>query len=509
MSALYTLCLAGLLAWPFAAAVLDAGTVSSAERFFFERQETGLLALLVAGFAAWRRRRALPEATAIAGDPVRRIGSLLLGACGLSLLVWSRLVVAEDLHLFALVLLMAAVLVHLRGWRAIRAWLLPFAVAFLVLPLPAPLYNELVWGAQRLATALAATLLEILGQPISSGSMMISLGAHDFWVIETCSGLRSAELLTLMSLLIIEIAPGRSVWNGLIVLLAPPLALLLNALRIVAVVLFDAEQANASDHVAQGLVAVLIGTIVLFGLQRLVCRVTGEGEILRDLPSRPGFPVRRELRFIGGWALVAGLVGVLVPSSATTPERARSTSSFSFPVEGSGWSSAPLASSGMFFNTLPIGRSIHRRYALSSDPGRRPVTVDFYFARKRTSSTRLSLTSSKFGWLGPGFESVDRGAARVWQVGGEGRWYESRRGDERFMVLVWQAGEPGLVEESVLCLLALGRRPDASRGQHVFRLAAPIGGGRTEARAEERARKAIYRFLEDFESELGRLSAVR
>ncbi len=506
----------GLVAFPAVLPLVDAAVSTEAEQFFFDRQETSVVALALALFAAWNRRFRLATQCASARSGSAPWLSLTLSLLGFGLLFWSRRVGALDLHLASLVVLLLAVATHLGGPSILRVARVPIAISLFILSVPSPLYNEWVWGAQRLATDFSAAGLELLGYRISSGSMLISVEDHDFWVIETCSGLRSMELLTLMAFLITELSARRSRWNVALLVFAPVLAFGMNILRIVAIVIYDHERANASDHVLQGLLAVFIGTGLLMGLQRVLIKEPPGGGPSSDaealaasssLNARSGEHlawlstlVRRP-----DWKVM--LVFVLATAGSWLPrwpiEHGVQSEIHSFPAARTEWRSERSDSGRAFFNTLPIATTFRRTYESRVPQRRRVDYVDLTIWSKTEGADRLSLRSSKWGWLGPDWEATSRGLEAIWQLGATGRWYESFREDERFLVLVVRLDRRSLIREVADCLLGLARRPGAAQSDElILRFASPIPSNQLEARGVERARKTIYRFLDDFDQDL-------
>ena len=485
---------------------------TAAEQFLFDRQEAGFVAFGIVAFLAWNRRSALRRLPPARAFSVASTCALLLCVLATALLFWSRRIDALDLYLFGSIALAAGFVLLAKGWAGWRVLAIPLLLSFFVLPLPSMLYNEIVWSAQQAATDWAAAILVAFGYPISTGSMMITLGDHDFWVIETCSGLRAAELLFLMSIVILEIAPDRTRLDALLVILAAPLALALNTLRISAIVAWDHEQANASDHVAQGLVAVFVGSLTLFALQRLFARLfetRPQPAHAVETPVDPGDDRRGLARgLIPIYAVTALLLIPLPWVSSFPPQHEHGPRFDAFPLTLAGWESEPRETNWMFFNQLPLGQTLHRRYSQTAENGRARV-VDVLLVQKRGSSQRLSLSSSKLAFLGPDWESRVGEEAQIWQTGHAGRWHDATRANERFLVLTWKISAAGRLREISDPFLGLQRQPDAQPMYPLWiRLASPVLGEAGSARARERAKQSIYRFLDDFGPKLAALEDV-
>jgi exosortase len=508
----HLLVFAGLALSPFVMALFDSTPSSTADAFFFARQEASLLAFGLTAFLAWNRRERIRSLPPLEPSGADLLLALMLGAGGVTLCIWSRLVTALDLYAFSLLVLALTVCVCRKGARSLGRLRMPMFVALLVLPLPAPLYNEVVWLAQRLATDGASWMLSALGQDIYSASMLISLGQYDFWVIETCSGLRSVELLTLISILVLDLSPVRKRADRLLIPLAGCLALVLNMVRIVAVALYSSA-ANEVDHVTQGLVAVIAGTLILYGLQRAgfpwLDRGREASQGVSDLAATAAISVEESSLPVSYWAPPAAFVAVVVLLVPSWPvDRSVAAPVSGLPEMHLGWVSEDLESTRQFFNSLPVGRSLHRRYERPQSGDRRPERVDVYVAEKSRGHVRSSLTSSKFGWLGPDWEAVPDSQGHVWQISREGVWSLAHRGQEGALALVWQTGARARWSEALATTLAFDRVPMHKPAlPRVFRLSTPIRGALNEARALENAERTILGFLGDFAAPLEGMAA--
>lgn len=508
--AMVSVFLLGLLLAPTSAPIAGTDPWVSAEAFFFERQETSILAYALTGFLVWNRRWALLALPSPRPDARLAAGANSVCVAGLAALAWARLVEASDLHLLAVTMLFVALCVAWKGRPALRILRLPIVAALFILPLPAPLYNELVWACQRFATDGAAWILWALRVDFASGSMLIRLEGHDFWVIETCSGLRATELLTLVAILIVELSPRREPRAWLIVAIAPFLALTLNVVRIVAIVLYDSSTANDSNHLAQGLVTVFVGAAILSSLQyRVFAQRSSPGPTPGDSPAEPA-PVTSWPRVLTG-VLLFGMTAVAVVVSPAAPRGTTGPRIFdAVPQDRPGWTSTQIDAERLFFFSLPIGDNYQRRYERSSEPGRASKQVDLYVGEKKAGAERSTLASTKFGWLGPTWESTRLREATIWQLGTTATWYQLRRGDEHALALVWYRNFDGGWKGAVRSALGTDRlRVHDVYIPQVFRLTTPIRVERNESFALANAERAINQFLEAYTDALTSVEPAR
>jgi exosortase len=187
------------------------------------------------------------------------MGGLILGIFGAELFLARA----------SFVILLGGLVVYFLGWKMLRVVAAPWAVLFLMIPLPVIVFNEIALPLQFLASKLAGNTLDLLGVPALREGNVITLPSISLNVVEACSGIRS-----LMALITLAIFYGllmeKRIWvRGGLVVLAVPLAVGINSLRIVGSGLlgqnFGKEYAEGFFHEFSGIVvfAATLGALVL------------------------------------------------------------------------------------------------------------------------------------------------------------------------------------------------------------------------------------------------------
>ena len=172
------------------------------EAWFFLPTES--LTPLVVGLALWilfRRRarlRALPGAPGSMG-----VGALLL-ALGVGLHAWAIYTAASDLLVPSLAVNALACAWLWRGVAALRVVWLPVAFLVFAMPLPPPLRNELVYQLQTWTAELAGWVLYMGGVSHFVAAERIFRPEATFSVIESCSGMRSMETLSMVEAMVVD-----------------------------------------------------------------------------------------------------------------------------------------------------------------------------------------------------------------------------------------------------------------------------------------------------------------
>jgi len=236
--------------------------------FFMPSQSIAPLIVLLSAWLLYRRAaqlRSLPTAQA------PWLGAACLAA-GAIVHLWATLTSAPDLLAPSLGLVVCGVAALWKGRGALRVVLLPSLFLLFAMSLPAPLLNEVVLRLQVATADLAGVLLEMLGIPHHVAGEQI-LGTHQTYaVIETCSGLRSIETLTMVAILMADLFGRRGAHAILLVAAAPPLAFFLNGWRAVTLILNPYSEL-ATVHNAQGIAMLLGGLVLLWLLDGLAERV--------------------------------------------------------------------------------------------------------------------------------------------------------------------------------------------------------------------------------------------
>ena len=478
--------------------------VSDVEGFFYERTDSVWVTLAAATWLAWRRidrLRALERAPALGA-------ALLVWSLGAVSFVWARLVAADDLMVFALVGLILGAVMQAKGVQAIRVLAPALVVALFSIPLPAPLYNEVVWAAQRAATIGAYEILRSLGYALEMSDMALNHEGHVFWVIETCSGLRAVELLTVSAIVIRDLlGPGhKRLWW--LVVAAPPLALAFNVLRIATIVAFQSGQATPEEHVIQGLVSVFAGTVLLFAAGQLMLAATSSrSEVTQgsaesaDLGRTAIGSTRGRLLSQAEWIRVVGCSVVLaLMSLAIDPWPVRSGERISLDGFGRsqpGWEAERIGSGLAAFGDLPKGEVVVTRFVRSVPEVSDVEAVEFRLVAEAKGTVRESLRASRLDTLGPEWSTERLGDVHLWQVDRQARVSLARRSGIQALSYRWLCSDRNWLGAVLDSALALRRAPWRRVDQPLdVRVTTVVPGDGSDGR-RARAQQVLDAFITD------------
>jgi len=185
----------------------------------------GLLLFPVAVYLAWKR--GLVDEP----EPQHGLGLALLAAC---VLVRYLSGLAAELFTMRLSLIGAAagLVLYAYGARQLVRWWLPGLLVLLSVPLPVVILGSLALPLQLQASQWGAALLKLRHVPVRLAGNVIQLPGRSLFVTEACSGLRSLTALVALGILVGGLWL-RSAWGRvLLVVLAIPVAMVLNAIRV-------------------------------------------------------------------------------------------------------------------------------------------------------------------------------------------------------------------------------------------------------------------------------------
>lgn len=259
------------IATALAFAVLFGSPIATMARDWWTSPDAGhgLLLAPVALWLAWKRGLAPDRA------PQRLLGAgLLIGAVALRYL--GALAAELFTMRFSVILAGVGLVIWYAGWRQLRHWWLPSLLLFLAVPLPELIMQTLAFPLQLKASQMGAALLEWRSVPVRLDGNVIRLPGHTLFVTEACSGLRSLSSLIALGVLMgglwLRSVPARL----LIVLLAIPIAMLLNGIRVflTGFLVFFVNPALGQGfmHVTEGWIIFIVAFLLLGGVTWVIAR---------------------------------------------------------------------------------------------------------------------------------------------------------------------------------------------------------------------------------------------
>ena len=453
---------------------------SEVENWFFEPSDTSpALVLVLIGWLLYRRRGRLMR-TAGASGPVW-LTALLFGA-GLATFLWALRTDARELQALTVLFEILAAANAFGGRAALRIAVVPAVFLVFALPLPSPLLNAVVWKFQIWTAEYASFLVGLLGMSAFVSGDQIFMSDQTFQIIESCSGMRTIETLTMLTVLMVDLFERRGRHAVSLLLLAPFVAFGINGFRALGLML-NPHSDVAAIHNLQGILMLLAGVLVMYFIDGQLERVFVQARPPRP-PRRPH--ARDAQPDLVPWGVATAGVLVLVGLSL-------SVTRWELPVRRPG-DPAPIIETALagrpareaktdrvFLGQTQLLQVLHREYMHEG----RPVSL-FVGTGTRTSRYR-SFHAPKTAYPGSGWIEEAREVVQT----SDGRWREElrlRRGTRRVLVHHWREGTASLGVEALRTALALDVSPLRRESSPiVVRISTPLSRG-SDARLAGRAR---------------------
>lgn len=237
---LIALVLVGAFVWSYLPALIQLVITWNREPDYSH----GFLVAPLAVFFLWVRRDRFPglvKSPAWGGLALLVLVALLRGLGGVVYFSW--------ISAWLIPLWIGGVCWLLGGWRFFR-WCLP-SIVFLWFMAPLPYRFELLlsWPLQRFATVASCWVLQSIGQPAIAEGNVILIGATELEVAQACSGLRMFVAFFALSAAFAIVSQARPWQKVLVLLSAPPIAIVANVARVTATGLLYANVGNDAAKV--------------------------------------------------------------------------------------------------------------------------------------------------------------------------------------------------------------------------------------------------------------------
>lgn len=221
--------------------------------------EHGILVLPAAAYMAWAKKDKLE---ALPRQP---------SAWGLGLMLWGALqaflgIVAQWVWIGRTAFLISLVgyIVVTFGWRMVKELIYPLCTLILMIAPPTFVFERLTLSLQLLASRLGESSLEALGYSVLRQGNVLEMVGIKLSVEEACSGIRSLVAIIFMCVLYNYFFVEGWRMKALILAMATPIAILGNAIRIVATGIasqYNPALVQGAAHEAFGYVSVAAAAV--------------------------------------------------------------------------------------------------------------------------------------------------------------------------------------------------------------------------------------------------------
>ena len=241
--------------------------------WFDERSymEHGILVIPAAVYMAWAKRDKLADV--IPQPSLWGVGILAWGALQ-ALLAALGMWVSVSRTAFLISLVGCIVLVY--GVQMVKELLYPLGTLVLMVAPPSFIFERLTLGLQLLASRLGASALEALGYSVLREGNILEMVGIKLSVEEACSGIRSLVAIVFMCVLYNYFFVEKKSMRIWILAFAIPIAILGNAVRIVATGIagqYNQAWVSGATHEAFGYVSVVVAAAGCIGVHLALLRL--------------------------------------------------------------------------------------------------------------------------------------------------------------------------------------------------------------------------------------------
>ena len=248
----------------------------------------GFLIPIISSFIMWRNIRE-PKTGKREGSlnpetkeskPMPFKPGIIVFAFGLILYIIGFITIFPFLSALSFLFTTSGLILYFYGKPLMRAFLFPIAFLIFAIPLPVVVFEKVAFNLQLLSARYPASLLQLLGIPVTRVGAEIHLPDASFIIGLPCSGMNSLISLLALAALFIYLLHCPLFKKVALFSLAVPIALLANILRVTALLLianaYGAETANGFFHTLFSPLLFIIAVIFLLLMSVVLrCKVKG------------------------------------------------------------------------------------------------------------------------------------------------------------------------------------------------------------------------------------------
>jgi len=217
---------------------------------------------------AWRKRAELSKlGTATYFSLFALLLGLLLFIFGWR---WDYLFIST----FSLIPVLFGLTGLLYGGQAVKALTFPILYLLFLVPPPMGILDAVTLPMRHMISVLTEIILKFFHYPISREGLLLSIGGHQLYMGEPCSGFRSLVTMLALGLLYVYLIKNSMGKKLILAAAIVPLALLGNLIRVITLCLvtfyFGAAVAQGFFHYFSGAVIFVIMLLGLLGLESVL-----------------------------------------------------------------------------------------------------------------------------------------------------------------------------------------------------------------------------------------------
>lgn len=148
---------------------------------------------------------------------------------------------SQDIVMFELgsfIVLLAAILLIVRGGRALKALWFPFFFMLFMIPLPGAIVDAVTMPMKIAVSYVTENILFLTGYPISRSGVILQIGQYQLLVADACAGLQTLLTLEALCLFYMNMVRHTSVFRNIaLAILIVPISFSANVIRVTSLTL--------------------------------------------------------------------------------------------------------------------------------------------------------------------------------------------------------------------------------------------------------------------------------
>jgi len=240
----------------------------------------GFLIPIISGFIAWRNIRNYKKEDEFEPEPFKP--AILIFAFGLILYVIGFITVFPFLSALSFLFTASGLILYFYGKPTMRPFLFPVSFLIFAIPLPLLILKKLTYVLQSVSARHSASIIELLGIPVTMTGAEIHLQDASFIVGLPCSGMNSLLSLLALATVFIYVLRCPRYKKAVLLSVTIPIAISANVLRVTSLLLlanaYGADTAIGFFHTLFSPLLFIIAFIFLILVSIIIgCRVTAGG----------------------------------------------------------------------------------------------------------------------------------------------------------------------------------------------------------------------------------------
>lgn len=196
---------------------------------------------------------------------------------------WDYLIIST----LSLVFVLYGLIGFLYGKKVLGTITFPLLYLLMLVPPPLGIVDNLTLPMRHLISNATEVILKFFHYPVSREGLLLTIGTHEVFMGQPCSGFRSLVTMCALALVYVYLLKGNLPKKLILLLSVVPLALLGNLIRIIILCLITyylgEEAAQGFFHNFSGLVIFVIMITGLIGLETLLDK---KGKRIKDEGKR-------------------------------------------------------------------------------------------------------------------------------------------------------------------------------------------------------------------------------